>query len=96
MKEAGSLLVEILEKLKSGKEIDTSNLNELMNTIEQNNNQSNIDLGQLQGLLKSKSFMGKRTTRFAMVVDDTIIQNTFVEEPGEYKVSSAEHLLTVV
>ena len=45
---------------------------------------------------KSKSFMGKRTTRFAMVVDDTIIQNTFVEEPGEYKVSSAEHLLTVV
>ena len=45
---------------------------------------------------KSKSFMGKRSTRFAMVVDDTIIQNTFVEEPGEYKVSSAEHLLTVV
>ena len=45
---------------------------------------------------KSKSFMGKRTTRFAMVVDDTIIQNTFIEEPGEYKVSSAEHLLTVV
>ena len=45
---------------------------------------------------KSKSFMGKRTTRFAMVVDDTIIQNTFVEEPGEYKVSSAEHLLTAV
>ena len=45
---------------------------------------------------KSKSFMGKRATRFAMVVDDTIIQNTFVEEPGEYKVSSAEHLLTVV
>ena len=45
---------------------------------------------------KSKSFMGKRSTRFAMVVDDAIIQNTFVEEPGEYKVSSAEHLLTVV
>jgi len=45
---------------------------------------------------KSKSFMGKRSTRFAMIVDDTIIQNTFVEEPGEYKVSSAEHLLTVV
>ena len=44
---------------------------------------------------KSKSFMGN-STRFAMVVDDTIIQNTFVEEPGEYKVSSAEHLLTVV
>ena len=45
---------------------------------------------------KSKSFMGKRATRFAMIVDDTIIQKIFVEEPGEYKVSSAEHLLTVV
>ena len=45
---------------------------------------------------KSKSFMGKRATRFAMVVEDTKIQNTFVEEPGEYKVSSAEHLLTAV
>ena len=51
----------ILEKLRSGKEIDTSNLNELMNTLEQNNNQTNIDLGQLQGLLKSKSFMGQLT-----------------------------------
>ena len=45
---------------------------------------------------KSKSFMGKRATRFAMIVDNTIIQKIFVEEPGEYKVSSAEHLLTVV
>ena len=47
--------------MRSGKEIDTSNLNELMNTLEQNNNQTNIDLGQLQGLLKSKSFMGQLT-----------------------------------
>ena len=27
---------------------------------------------------------------------DYIIQNTYVEEPGDYKVSSAEHLLTVL
>ena len=58
----------------------------------------NGDISRNLNLLvdKSKSFMGKRATRFAMVVDDTLIQNTFIEEPGEYKVSSAEHLLTVV
>ena len=51
----------VLEQLQSGKEIDTSNLNELMSTLEKNNNQSNIDLGQLQGLLQSQSFMGQLT-----------------------------------
>ena len=51
----------ILEKLKSGKEIDASNLNELMNTLQQNNTKTNIELGQLQGLLQSKSFMGQLT-----------------------------------
>ena len=45
---------------------------------------------------KSKNFMGMRSKRFAMIVKNNIIQNTFVEEPGEYKVSSAEHLLTVL
>ena len=51
----------VLEQLQSGKEIDTSNLNELMSTLEKNNAQSNIDLGQLQGLLQSQSFMGQLT-----------------------------------
>jgi len=45
---------------------------------------------------KSKNFMGMRSKRFAMIVKNNIIQNTFVEEPGEYKVSSAEYLLTVL
>ena len=45
---------------------------------------------------KSKNFMGMRSKRFAMIVKNNIIQNTYVEEPGEYKVSSAEHLLTVL
>ena len=45
---------------------------------------------------KSKSFMGKRASRFAMVVNDNSILNIFIEEQGEYKVSSAEYLLTVV
>ena len=51
----------VLEQLQSGKKIDTSNLNELMSTLEKNNTQSNIDLGQLQGLLQSQSFMGQLT-----------------------------------
>ena len=45
---------------------------------------------------KSKNFMGMRSKRFAMIVKNNIIQNTYLEEPGEYKVSSAEHLLTVL
>ena len=32
-----------------------------MSTLEKNNAQSNIDLGQLQGLLQSQSFMGQLT-----------------------------------
>ena len=31
-----------------------------------------------------------------MIVRNNIIEKTFIEEPGEYKVSSAEHLLTVL
>ena len=45
---------------------------------------------------KTKNFMGMRSKRFAMIVRDNIIEKTFIEEPGEYKVSSAEHLLTVL
>ena len=45
---------------------------------------------------KSKNFMGMRSKRFTMIVKNNIIQNIFIEEPGEYKVSSAEHLLTVL
>ena len=42
----------VLEQLKSGKQIDTSNLNQLMNTLQKNNSQTDIDLNKLQGLLK--------------------------------------------
>ncbi|MEJ1095203.1 MULTISPECIES: peroxiredoxin [unclassified Pseudoxanthomonas] len=37
--------------------------------------------------------MGIRARRFAMYVEDGIVRNLFVEAPGEYKVSSAEHVL---
>lgn len=37
--------------------------------------------------------MGIRARRFAMYVEDGVVRNLFVEAPGEYKVSSAEHVL---
>lgn len=37
--------------------------------------------------------MGTRSQRFAMVVDNGTVTHLFVEAGGEYKVSSAEHML---
>jgi len=38
--------------------------------------------------------MGQRSQRYAMVVDDGTVEKLFVEGPGEFKVSSAEHMLS--
>jgi peroxiredoxin len=40
--------------------------------------------------------MGKRSQRFAFVVDDGIITQLFIEAPGEFKVSSAESVLAAL
>jgi glutaredoxin/glutathione-dependent peroxiredoxin len=45
---------------------------------------------------KSKNYMGMRSTRFAMIVKDNIISEIFIEKPGEFRISSAEHILTKV
>ena len=37
--------------------------------------------------------MGTRGKRFAMVVNDGKVEKLFVEAPGEFRVSSAEHML---
>ena len=37
--------------------------------------------------------MGQRGQRFSMVVDDGTVEKLFVEAPGEYRVSSADHML---
>ena len=37
--------------------------------------------------------MGLRAKRFAIVVDDGVAKKVLVEGPGEFKVSSAEHVL---
>ena len=37
--------------------------------------------------------MGKRAQRFSMIVKDGVVSELNVEEPGEFKVSSADHIL---
>lgn len=37
--------------------------------------------------------MGKRGQRFSMIVNDGVVEQLFVEAPGEFRVSSAEHML---
>ena len=41
----------------------------------------------------SKFGMGKRSQRYSMVVNDGKVEQLNVEGPGEFKVSSAEHLI---
>ncbi|HEX3431990.1 MAG TPA: peroxiredoxin [Rhizomicrobium sp.] len=41
----------------------------------------------------SKYGMGKRSQRFSMLVDNGVVKQLNVEEPGAYAVSSAEHML---
>lgn len=41
----------------------------------------------------SKFGMGTRGQRFSMLVDDGVVKQLNVEAPGEFRVSSAEHLL---
>jgi len=37
--------------------------------------------------------MGMRGKRFALVIDDGVVKQVHVETPGEFKVSSADHVL---
>ncbi|MEZ0496555.1 peroxiredoxin [Sphingomonas sp. IW22] len=37
--------------------------------------------------------MGKRSQRYAMIVNDGVVEQVHVEQPGEFKVSSADHLI---
>lgn len=41
----------------------------------------------------SASGMGTRSRRFALFIDDGVVQASFIEEPGKFEVSSAEHVL---
>ena len=37
--------------------------------------------------------MGTRSKRFALYAEDGVVRDVFVEAPGEFRVSSAEHML---
>jgi peroxiredoxin len=37
--------------------------------------------------------MGTRSQRYAMIVNDGVVEDVFVEGPGEFKVSSADYVL---
>jgi len=41
----------------------------------------------------AKYGMGKRSQRYSMIVDDGVVEQLNVEAPGEYRASSAEHML---
>ena len=41
----------------------------------------------------TKFGMGKRSQRYAMIVDNVVVKELNVEEPGAFAVSSAEHVL---
>lgn len=41
----------------------------------------------------SKFGMGERSQRYAMLIEDGVVKQLFVEAPGAFEVSSAEHML---
>ena len=56
----------------------------------------NGDVSNNLGLLvdKTANYMGMRSSRFAMIINDNSIVELIIEKPGEYKETSAENLLT--
>ena len=58
----------------------------------------NGDISNNLGLLvdKTANYMGTRSKRFAMIIRDNNIDELLIEEPGEYKRTSAENLLTKI
>ena len=56
----------------------------------------NADFAEAVGLTMDGSGfgMGKRGQRFSMVVNDGVVEQLNVEAPGDFKVSSAEHMLS--
>jgi len=55
----------------------------------------NGDFARAMGLeMDIRAFgMGERCQRFAMILTDGVVQSLMVEQPGEFKVSSAESVL---
>ena len=45
---------------------------------------------------KTANYMGMRSSRFAMIIKDNNIHELLIEEPGEYRETAAENLLTKI
>ena len=58
----------------------------------------NADFASAIGLTMDGSAygMGTRSQRYAMLVNDGVVEALHVEQPGEFRVSSAEHLLSTI
>jgi len=58
----------------------------------------NGDFAEALGLTMdgSKFGMGKRSQRYSMIVNDGVVEQLNVEQPGEFKVSSADYLLSAM
>ena len=58
----------------------------------------NADFARALGLdVDATAFqMGVRSRRFALLADDGVVRELFVENPGEFSVSSAEHVLASI
>ena len=58
----------------------------------------NADFARALGLDadSSRFGMGTRSKRYAMLVEDGVVRSLHVEAPGEFKVSSADHLLSTM
>ncbi len=56
----------------------------------------NAEFSKALGLeLDASSFgMGLRSQRFALLAESGVVKQLFIEGPGEYRVSSAEHVLS--
>ena len=68
-----------------------SNAGDKVTLLADGNGQFAKELGlELDG---SQFGMGTRSQRYSMVVNDGVVEALNVEGPGEFKVSSAEHLL---
>ncbi|MCP2671635.1 peroxiredoxin [Maricaulaceae bacterium EIL42A08] len=56
----------------------------------------NGDFAEALGLVMDGTAfgMGKRSQRYAMVVNDGVVEHLFVDEAGGFEVSSADHMLS--
>ena len=75
-------------------------MKEWLSTYKDNKNiigiaDGNADITKAFNLLvdKSANFMGKRSNRFAMIVENNFIQKIFIEKSGEFNATSAEKVL---